>query len=83
MRLEGLTGATVDQERLEHVLDPLPRTEHALHACPPTPAGHDSEIARARLARTLAVDHDRHARREVRLADEELAAPGELYNNRL
>jgi hypothetical protein len=27
------------------------------------------------------VDDDRNSRREVRLADNELAAPGKLYNN--
>ena len=47
---------------------------------PSTPAGDDREIARPRVARALSVDDDRNSRREVRLADSELAAPGKLYN---
>jgi hypothetical protein len=37
---------------------------------------HEGELPGRRVAAALAVDHDRHPRREVRLADEELAPPG-------
>jgi hypothetical protein len=53
-----------------------------LHACTPAPAGDDREIARAGLSRTLPVDHDRYAGREVGLADQQLAAPRELNYDR-
>jgi hypothetical protein len=33
---------------------------------------HDGEVARLEVARALRVEDDRHARREVRLAGEEL-----------
>jgi hypothetical protein len=79
--LEPLPGPGLDQQRLEHVLDPLRGAKHALDTRPATPAGDDGEIARARVARALAVDDDRNSGREVRLADNELAAPGKLYNN--
>jgi hypothetical protein len=48
---------------------------------PPAPTGDDREIARPRVVRAFPVDDDRNSRREVRLADSELAAPGKLYNN--
>jgi hypothetical protein len=83
MRLEPLPGPGLHQQRLEHVLDPLRRAKHALHTGTPAPAGDDCEIPRSRVAHTLAVDHDRNAGREVRLADDELATPGKLYNNGL
>jgi hypothetical protein len=43
----------------------------------------DREIAGPRVARAFAVDDDRDAGREVRLADEELPAPSELDDRRL
>jgi len=52
-----------------------------LHASPPAPPGNDSQISRPRLARALAVDHDRHTGIEVRLADQQLAAPSDLDDN--
>ena len=81
MRLELLPGPGVHQQRLEHVLDSLRRAQHALHARTAAPAGDKHEIARPCVTRALAVDDDRNSRREVRLADSELAAPGKLYNN--
>ncbi|MGE5435241.1 MAG: hypothetical protein ACM3S3_10700 [Candidatus Doudnabacteria bacterium] len=81
MGLEPLPRTGFHQQRLEHVLDPLRGADHALDARPSTPAGDDREIARPRFTRALAVDDDRNSRREVRLTDSELAAPGKLYNN--
>jgi hypothetical protein len=81
VRLEPLPRPRLDQHRLEHVLDPLRGAEDALDTRPSTPARDDREIAWPRVARALAVDNDRNSRREVRLADSELAAPGKLYNN--
>jgi hypothetical protein len=81
MRLEPLPRPGLHQQRLEYVLDPLRGADHALDTRPSTPAGDDREIARPRVTRALAVDDDRNPRREVRLADNQLAAPGKLYNN--
>ena len=78
MWFERLPSAALDQQRLEHVLDPLRRAEDPLHPSPSTPARHHGEIARPRVARALAIHHDGNAGREVGLADEELAAPGQL-----
>jgi len=83
MRLKALSCPGLHEQRLEHVLDPLRRAEHPLDARTPAPAGDNCEIAGPPLARTFAVDHDRHPRREVRLADQQLAAAGKLYNNGL
>jgi hypothetical protein len=82
MGLERLSCAGLDQERLEHVLDPLRRAEDSLHSRAPAPAGDDREIARPRLARALTVDDYRRAEGEVRLADQQLAAPGKLDDER-
>jgi hypothetical protein len=81
MGLEPLPRPGLHQQRLEHVLDPLRGADYALDTRPSTPAGNDREIARPRLARALSVDDDRNSRREVRLADSQLAAPSKLYNN--
>ena len=82
MRLEALPDAGLHEQRLQHIVDPLRRAEETLHARPSTPARDQGEIARPGLAPALAVDHDRHARPEVRLANQQLAAPGELDNKR-
>ena len=50
----------------------------ALDPGAPAPAAHDCEIAGVELAVALGVEHDRHARREERLADDELAPPRDL-----
>src|SRR6266513_2166954 len=82
MGRERLTSAAVNQQRFEHVLDLLRGPQYALHAGSPAAPGDDGEVAGPRLARALAVDHDRHTRREVRLADNELAPAGKLDDNR-
>jgi hypothetical protein len=82
MRLEALAEPLPDEERLEHVLDPLRRPENPLHAGAPSPAGDHREIARTRVTCAFPVDSDRHPRREVRLADQQLAAAGKLDDDR-
>jgi hypothetical protein len=82
MRFEALSRAGVYQQRLEHVLDPLRGAENSLHAGAPSPAGDHREIARTRVTCAFAVDSDRHPRREVRLADQQLAAAGKLDDDR-
>jgi hypothetical protein len=42
---------------------------------------HHGKVAWPYLPRTFAVEHDGGTRREVRLADEELAPLGDLYDD--
>jgi hypothetical protein len=62
------------EQTLEHDLDVLRAPEDALEPRAAPPGPNDGEIAGARGAEALAVDHERDARHEVRLADDELAA---------
>jgi hypothetical protein len=78
VRLEALARPCVHEQRLEHVLDPLRGTEDALHAGAAATAGNNCEIARPRVTRAFSVDYDRHAWREVRLPDQQLAPTGKL-----
>ena len=78
VRLEALAEALVDHERLEHVFDPLRRAEHPADARAAAALGDVDQVARPSLAQPFAVDRDRRPRHEVRLADDELAALGEL-----
>ena len=48
-------------------LDPAGRSENSLDARPATPRPDDDQVAGARLAEPLAVDHDRHPGHEERL----------------
>ena len=54
----------------------VPRPRSILGA--PSTLRDEREIARLDAAKALRVEHDRDARREVRLARDELAAPGDL-----
>jgi hypothetical protein len=83
VRLEGDACAGLEEQRLEHVLDPLRRAEQLLDPRAAAAAGDEREVAWARVARALPIDDDRNARREVRLADEQLPASGELDYDRL
>ena len=75
---ERLAQALVLEQPLQDALDRLHRPQRAFEPRP-TPAGHDHrELARPHLPEPLAVDHDRHAGREVRLAEEELPAAAKL-----
>jgi hypothetical protein len=64
----------VDEETLEHGLDVLRLAEDALEPRAAAPRSDDGEVTGARVAEALPVEHERHARHEVRLADDELAA---------
>ena len=58
---------------------PRPRSTRARPAARPD----DGEVAALEVADPLRVEHDRHAGREVRLADDELAAPLDLDDDAL
>ena len=80
-RIVGLEAgqlALLHQQRLEHRLDPVSPPEHALQPRPATAGADEREVAGPRLAAAALVEHDGHAGREVRLADEELSPPGQL-----
>ncbi len=82
-RLEGLEPtqlALFDQQPLEHDLDPARVAEHALDARPPAAFADDRQLPR--LAGRPAVERERRAGHEVRLADEVLASRRELYDDR-
>jgi hypothetical protein len=52
--------------------------EHALQPRPPPSVPHDGEIPRPGVAQALAIDGQRDAGREDRLAHDELSPPREL-----
>ena len=83
MRLEALAEALLDEQRLEHVLDPVRGPHYPLDASPPAAFRDGDEIAGLGALQPLAVDGDRRPGREVRLADEQLAAPAELDDQTL
>ena len=70
--------AVLDEQRLEHVLDPPRRPEPALDPRAAAAGADDREVAGLEVADPLRLEHDRHAGREVRLADDELAAAADL-----
>ena len=76
--LEAAELALLHQQPLEDDFDPGGRPEHALDPRPTTAFVHHGEIAWLHLPRPLAIEHDRSTRREIRLADEELAPLGDL-----
>ena len=78
---EGLeldAGALVDEQRFQHVLDPLRAPEPALDARPAPPRAHDGQVAGADVAEPLVIEHERDAGREVRFAHDQLAPPADL-----
>ena len=79
--LEAAELALLHQQPFEDDLDPVGRPEHALDARSPTALVRHGEIAWPHLSRALAVEHDGSTGREVRLADEELAPLGDLYDD--
>jgi hypothetical protein len=64
----------LDEQPLEGGLDRRGRSEDALEPRPAASGADDREIARAGVAEPFPVEDDRDPRREVRLADDELAA---------
>ena len=82
VRLEVLARAGLDEQRLEHVLDPVGRAEHRAprargRACGARRRGRRGRRRRAPCGRAGAA-----SRREVRLADDELPAPRHLDDDR-
>ena len=78
VRLERLPRAALDEQRLEHVLDAVGRSEPLLDLRPAAAGAHDREVAVLDVPDPLRVEHDRHAGREVRLTDDEPAATADL-----
>jgi hypothetical protein len=76
--LERLPVAPLDEQRLEHVLDVVSPAEVLLDVRAAAAGAHDGEVAAFEVAGALLVEHDRNARGEVRLADEQLAAAADL-----
>jgi hypothetical protein len=64
----------VDEQPLEHSLDVVGLAERPLDSRTTPARERDDEIPRAHVSEPLAVEDERHARNEVRLADDELAA---------
>jgi len=83
VRLERDPGALLDEERFEDVVDPAGASEAPLDLGPPPARPHDGEVAGAGVAEALVVEHERHAGGEVRLADDELAAPADLDDEKV
>jgi len=80
IRLELLTSPCLDEERLEHVLDPIGGTERPLDTCAAARTSRDDEIAGSGVE-PFAIEHQRRARSEERLADDELASAAHLDDN--
>ena len=66
------------EQPLEHGVDVARGSEDALHAGPAAAGADDDEIARPRVVETVAIDDERNAGREVRVADDELPALAQL-----
>jgi hypothetical protein len=64
----------VDEQALEHHFDVVRLAEDTVELGAAPPGADDGEIAGAGIAEALAVEDERHARHEIRLADDELAA---------
>ena len=70
--------ALVPEQRLEYRLNVVRAAEDSFDARPAAAEPQHRQIADGRVARGLAVDDDRRARLEERLADEQLPAAREL-----
>jgi hypothetical protein len=78
MRLERPPCTALDEQRLEHVLDPLGAAEPLDDARAAAPGLDDGQVAGIEVAGTLRVERERDARREVRVADEQPPAAVDL-----
>ena len=72
VRLEGAAGAALDEKRLEDVLDLIGRAEDLLDVRAPATGAHHGEVAARDVPDAFRLEHHRNARREVRLADDQL-----------
>ena len=79
--LELAAGARLDQQAFEHGADVGRLAEDPLEARAAAPGAHDGEVARVGVAEAVPVDRDRQPRREIRLADDELAPAGDLEDD--
>src|SRR5262249_15966376 len=79
--LELRPRSRVHEDALEDGLDVVRATEDAVEPRMPAIRIDDGEIAGPRVPESLAVDDERDAGREERLADDELAALRELDND--
>jgi hypothetical protein len=70
----------VPEKTFQYGLDRVGSPEHLFDPRPPAAETQDHEVADGCLPGALPVDDDGHTTLEVRLADEELAAAGELAN---
>jgi hypothetical protein len=72
------------EQPLEHTLDVVGRPKGLFDSGAPTRRlAQEHEISDRSVPRSLSVDHDRPPALEERVADEELAAPGELGDDGL
>ena len=83
VRLELDPCAALDEQSLEHVLDPGRRPEVPLDVRAAAAGADDSEVARVDMDDPFRVEHDRNAGREVRLAADQLAAALDLDDDLL
>jgi hypothetical protein len=68
----------VDEQPFKHGLDVVRLAQRAFDTRAAAAGESDDEIARTDVTETLAVEDERHTRHEVRLTDDELAAPRNL-----
>ena len=78
VRLEVRPRPLLLEQRLEDVREPVCRPERLLEPGAPSPRGDDGKVAGPDVAEPALVQRERHAGREVRLADEEAPAPSNL-----
>jgi hypothetical protein len=78
VRLELLAEAALYEEPLEHALDVAGVAEHALQLGPSPSMPDDGEIPGASVSQPFAIDGQRGAGCEDRLAHDELSPSGEL-----
>ena len=84
VRLEVRVCARVDEQALQYGEDVLRLAEDAVDTRPAAPRnGGDDEVARAGVLEALAVEDERDPWDEERLADNELAALGDLDDDAL
>jgi hypothetical protein len=83
VRLELLPCASFDEQSLEDVFDLVRGAEDVDDLRAAASEAGDDEIAGAGRAKILAVEADRRPGREVRVADDELAAPGDLHDDEI
>jgi hypothetical protein len=79
-RLQRHPRPALDQQPFEHCLDPARRPEHAFDLRPPATARDHGQVTTIGAVQRLAVEDDRRPRREVRLADDQLAAARDLHH---